>query len=139
MWKHWLFALLAADVAFVHAQQATSAQIEWIRKNAIPFETVEAGHDFEDLQPLKGLIGDARIVALGEPTHGSHEVFQMKHRLLEFLVEELGFSVFSIEANMPESFRLNEYVLGGQGDPSALIRGMYFWTWSTEEVREMVE
>jgi erythromycin esterase len=51
----------------------------------------------------------------------------------------MGFSIFSIEANMPESFRLNDYVLRGQGNPSALIRGMYFWTWSTEEVREMVE
>jgi erythromycin esterase-like protein len=131
--------LLAADVVSARAQVATPAQIEWIRRYAIRFETVVAGHGFGDVQPLKQLIGDARIVALGEPTHGSHEVFQMKHRLLEFLVEEMGFSIFSIEANMPESFRLNEYVLDGRGDPSALIRGMYFWTWSTEEVREMVE
>ena len=63
----------------------------------------------------------------------------MKHRLLEFLVEELGFTVFSIEANMPESFRINDYVLRGQGDPRELIRVMGFWIWATEEVREMVE
>jgi len=139
MWKRWLLALLAASSASAYAQDATPTQIDWIRKNAVVFDTVKAGHGFEDLQPLKQLIGDARIVALGEPTHGSREVFQMKHRLLEFLVEALGFSIFSIEANMPESFRLNDYVLRGQWSPEELIRGMYFWTWATDEVREMVE
>ncbi len=139
MWRRWLLALLALGPACADAQQPTPDQIDWIRKNAVAFETVKAGNGFDDLQPQKQLIGDARIVALGEPTHGSREVFQMKHRLLEFLVEELGFSVFSIEANMPEAFRLNDYVLRGQGNPDQLIRGMYFWTWTTEEVREMVE
>jgi len=139
MWRRWLLALLALGSSCAHAQQPTPDQIHWIRENAVAFETVKAGNGFDDLQHLKQLIGDARIVALGEPTHGSREVFQMKHRLLEFLVEELGFSIFSIEANLPEAFRLNDYVLRGQGNPDQLIRGMYFWTWTTEEVREMVE
>jgi hypothetical protein len=39
---------------------------------------------------------------------------------------------------MPEAYRLNDYVLNGTGDPAALIRGMYFWTWDTEEVLDMV-
>lgn len=49
-----------------------------------------------------------------------------------------GFNIFSIEANMPEAYRLNDYVLNGNGDPATLIKGMYFWTWSTEEVLDMV-
>jgi erythromycin esterase-like protein len=137
-WKRWGLVLLTVIVAPAHTQELTPVQREWFHGNAIVFDCVRAGNGFNDLEPLKRLIGDARIVALGEPTHGSREVFQMKHRLVEFLVNELGFSIFSIEANMPESFRLNSYVLDGKGDPRALIRGMYFWTWSTEEVREMV-
>ena len=31
------------------------------------------------MQPLKKMIGDARIVSLGEATHGSREIFQLKH------------------------------------------------------------
>src|SRR5204863_6439007 len=50
-----------------------------------------------------------------------------------------AFTIFSIEANMPEAYRLNDYVLNGKGDPAALIKGMYFWTWSTEEVLDMVQ
>ncbi len=111
----------------------------WIRQNAIAFTTSEAGNGFEDLKGLGPLIGDATIVSLGEPTHGTREAFQMKHRLLEYLVEEKGFSIFSIEANMPESYALNQYVIEGKGDPKALIAGMYFWTWNTQEVLDMVE
>ena len=119
--------------------RVTPAAVSWLRKAAIPFSTPEAGHGFDDLQRLKKVIGDARIVSLGEATHGTREFFQMKHRLLEFLVEEMGFTHFSIEANMPEAYRLNEYVLTGEGDPYELLEGMYFWTWNTQEVLDMIQ
>src|SRR5438093_4375466 len=63
----------------------------------------------------------------------------MKHRVLEYLATQQGFTIFAIEANMPEAYRLNDYVLEGKGDPVKLIGGMYFWTWNTEEVLAMVE
>ena len=120
-----------------HAQQSDLAT-EWIRANAIRLSTTEAGRGFADMQALKPLIGNARIVSLGEATHGTREFFQLKHRMLEFLATEMGFTIFSIEANMPEAYRLNDYVLNGTGDPAELLRGMYFWTWNTEEVLEMI-
>lgn len=123
------------------AQETANARAttRWLAANAIPLNTVEARHGFADMQPLKKVIGNARIVSLGEATHGTREFFQLKHRLLEFLATEKGFTIFSIEANMPEAYRLNDYVLNGKGDPAALIKGMYFWTWSTEEVLDMVQ
>ena len=111
---------------------------DWLRRNAIPFDTPAARHGFADLQPLRNVIGDARIVSLGEGTHGTREFFQMKHRLLEFLATEMGFTHFAIEANMPEAYRVNEYVLTGVGDPAELLEGMYFWTWNTREVLDMI-
>jgi erythromycin esterase-like protein len=99
---------------------------------------VEAGRGFDDMQRLKRVVGDARIVSLGEATHGTREFFQLKHRLLEFLATEMGFTIFSIEANLPEAYRMNDYVLTGSGDPRQLLRGMYFWTWDTEEVLDMI-
>jgi erythromycin esterase len=113
-------------------------QIDWLKANAVPFATERAGHGFEDLKPLKAAIGGAHIVSLGEATHGTAEFFRMKHRLTEFLASEMGFTVFAIEASTPEAFRLNDYVLHGKGDPKELIRGMYFWTWNTQEVLDMV-
>jgi erythromycin esterase len=118
---------------------AAEAARRWVSTNAIRLETVEAGHGFADLQPLKQIIGPARIVALGEATHGTREFFQLKHRMLEFLVTKMGFNVFAIEATMPESFDINDYVLTGRGDPEKALAGIYFWTWDTEEVRTLLE
>ena len=56
---------------------------------------------------------------------------KLKHRIFEFLVEKMGFSIFSIEASTPEAFDVNEYVLTGKGDPEKAIGGLYFWTWDT--------
>lgn len=88
--------------------------------------------------PLKQMIGDAKIVALGEATHGTSEFFKMKHRILEFLVKEMGFTAFAIEATWPESNLVNDYIHTGQGDPADLLAGLYFWTWNTQEVLDMI-
>ena len=112
--------------------------IEWIRQHAVPLTTVQNGHDFRDLLPLKHIIGDARLVALGEATHGTREFFQLKSRVVEFLATQMGFATFSIEANMPEAYLLNDYVLNGNGDPKVLLKGMGFWTWDTEEFLQLI-
>ena len=126
-------ARLAEEKATYEAVKA------WLAGNAIPLRTVEARNGFADMQPLKQIIGNARLVELGEATHGTREFFQLKHRMLEFLVSEMGFTVFGIEATMPEGFDVNEYVLTGKGDPSRALGALYFWTWDTEEVLAMIK
>ena len=111
----------------------------WIREKAVPLASVEAGSGFADLEHLRRIIGAARIVSLGEATHGTREFFQLKHRLLEFCVSELGFTLFGIEASYPESLRVNDYVLHGTGNPAEALAGMRFWTWDTEEVLALIE
>lgn len=134
-----LILTLAATAGLSSDTAKPAPQVEWIRANAIPLKTVEAGHGFDDMMPLKRVVGDARVVGLGEATHGTREFFQLKHRMVEFLATQMGFTIFTIEANMPEAYRLNDYVLHGTGDPKELLRGMYFWTWQTEEVLDMIE
>jgi erythromycin esterase len=116
---------------------ANEKELAWLKNNCIQIRTVEAETGFEELQPLRTIIGNSRIVALGEFSHGSHEVFRMKHRLVEFLTTEMGFNIFSLETNMPEASGLNDYVLYGKGDPEALLKtgdGI----WNTQEFLEMV-
>ncbi|NTX35989.1 erythromycin esterase family protein [Myxococcus sp. CA033] len=112
--------------------------VSWVKQSLVPLTSVEAGHGFADLQPLKPWLTEARIVALGEATHGTREFFQLKHRMLEFLATELGFTVFAIEASFGEALALNEYVLTGKGDPAKGLAGLYFWTWDTEEVLALI-
>ena len=112
---------------------------EWLRRSAVPFATAEPRTGLEDLQPLRTMVGNARVVSLGEATHGTHEFFAMKHRILEFLVEEMGFTVFAIEANLPEADVVDDYVQRGEGDAATALSGMYFWTWNTDEVLDLIE
>lgn len=125
---------------FLAAEEEKRVAVKkWLKDNTKILTTVSAEKGFEDLQPIKKMVADARIVSLGEATHGTREFFQLKHRMLEFLVTEMGFNLFGIEATMPEAFDINEYVLTGKGDPAKALSGLYFWTWDTEEVLEMIE
>lgn len=116
-----------------------SDTVAWVAKRALPIARSEPGSDWADLGPLREFIADARVVGLGEGTHGTREFFQFKHRLFEYLVAELGFSVFAFEANFSESLVVNEYVQTGVGDPRKAIAGMGFEIWETEEVLALVE
>ena len=113
--------------------------VAWLTGAAVPFESVAIEAPHADLQFLRDWVGDARIVALGENTHGARDFFQMKARMLRYLVEEMGFDAFAIEATWPEANRLDRYVRTGEGDPASLLAGLYFWTWNTAAVLEMIE
>lgn len=111
----------------------------WLNANVEPFDGAHLSLPHDDLEFLRDLIGDARVVALGENTHGARDFFEMKARILRFLVEEMGFNTFAIEAAWAEARRLDHYVRTGEGDSAMALSGLYFWTWATESVLEMIE
>jgi erythromycin esterase len=120
------------------APATEQAVLGWLRQNAIPIQHLEAGHGFADLQPLKPLLQDVKVVGLGEATHGTREFFQIKHRLLEFLVIEMGFTAFAIEASYAACQPINDYVLHGVGDLATALTGQGYVPWDTQEFVEMV-
>ena len=80
----------------------------WLKERSVHLNTIAAGSGFDDMQPLKALIGDARIVALGEASHCNGSFSRAKHRMVEFLVNEMDFTVFAIEAPFPGALELND-------------------------------
>jgi len=115
-------------------------EIEALKKYIYPLRTYEPdGGDTKDIKVLDKLIGSSKVVALGEVSHGSSEIYKMKNRIIQYLAANKDFNIFSIEANMPESYKLNDYTIRGEGEPEKLIAGMYFWTWRTKEVLNLVE
>ncbi|MEM7156423.1 MAG: erythromycin esterase family protein [Myxococcota bacterium] len=118
---------------------APQAALDWIGEHAVPLRTVEAGQGLDDMTGLDSMVGSATVVGLGETTHGTREFFQMKHRMLEYLVERHGFRVFAIEANRTECRAIDHYIQTGEGDPKDALDGIYFWTWNTHEVLELIE
>lgn len=118
------------------------AGLRWLAAHASPLRTVEApangAADDADLTRFAQVVGDARIVALGESTHGTREFFQAKHRLVEYLVRVHGFRVFALEANQLLVERVNRYVQGGEGTGAQALRPL-FAVWNTEEMLALVE
>ena len=75
-----------------------------------------------DLEALRGIVGDVRLVGLGESAHWSAELTGLRDRILRFLVTELGFSFFALESGLPEGLAVNRWVHGGPGELSELAR-----------------
>ncbi|HWU25131.1 MAG TPA: erythromycin esterase family protein [Rhizomicrobium sp.] len=71
--------------------------------------------DWSDLAPIRKLIGDARVVGVGEAAHGVGQFHDLRHRLLRFLVEELGFTAYCTEFPFDEGIAINEWIHGGPG------------------------
>lgn len=127
------------DVAVTALAPAPEAVRAWIDATAVRVTSADPAHELSDLEGVAQLVGNARVVGLGEATHGTREFFQLKHRLVRYLVERMGFTLFAIEANQPECRAINDYVVRGVGDPRAALAGVRFWTWNTEEVLALIE
>lgn len=87
----------------------------WIRDHAFTAATLDPQAPLDDLEPLRAMIGDARVVAIGENTHQVREFYQLRHRLLRYLAERCGFTVFAFEAPFTEAHVVDSYVRGGAG------------------------
>jgi|GEM_PF-2933831 len=110
------------------------AFIAWARDHAVVLKTIDPGAAVGDLAPIKGIVGDAQVVMLGQTDRDAHEQLQLSHRLIRFLVEQMGFTALALEENVATSERINAYLLRGEGDPRALLARMGAWqTWGNDE------
>ena len=97
-----------------------------------------------DYDALMELVGDARIVLLGEATHGTHEFYHERARITQRLIEEKGFTVLAVEADWPDAYRVNRFVRGEGDDGSANEALSGFerfptWMWRNADVLALVE
>ncbi|MEV5438485.1 erythromycin esterase family protein [Streptomyces sp. NPDC052682] len=122
-----------------HHGTASDAVTGWLARRAVPLDSLHAGTPATDLQPLKRILDGVRVLALGEATHGTREFFLLKHRLLEFVVTELGFCVLAMEASESAAPAVDAHVRQGTGNAAEAVAGLGFWTWRTQEVLAMTE
>jgi len=116
------------------ARAAGTTDMEQIRIGAVALD--EESHDFDGL--LKA-IGSARIVLLGEASHGTHEFYRERAFITERLIAESGFSAVAVEADWPDAYRVNRYVRGASDDAGATEALADFgrfptWMWRNVDV-----
>jgi erythromycin esterase len=117
----------------------TCELVTQLQQSSVELATVDPTADHNDLSSVGDALADARIIGLGEATHGTRDFFQLKHRIIRYLIEEQGLRLVTIEANLPETRALDNYIVHGEGDALEALAGIQFWTWRTESVLALVE
>lgn len=98
----------------------------------------------DDYDELIDRVGDRRLVLLGEASHGTHEFYRERARITQRLIDERGFTAVAVEADWPDAYRVNRYVLGRSTDPDARtaladFRRFPSWMWRNTDVVNFVE
>ncbi|MEU9115447.1 erythromycin esterase family protein [Streptomyces sp. NPDC048483] len=100
-----------------------------------------SAYPLSDLGALGRMVGDARIVGLGEASHSGHEFCTLKQRVFRHLVDTKGFTTFTLETSWSTGLRLDAYVTRGVGDPAQIMRdefqGQYVF-WNTQEYLDLI-
>jgi protein-L-isoaspartate(D-aspartate) O-methyltransferase len=102
-----------------------------------PFTSIEG----TELDALLDRIGDAKIVLLGEATHGTSEFYRMRERISQELIARKGFRFVAVEGDWPDVARLDHYVRHFEYPPSEWTAFARFptWMWRNNEVRSFVD
>lgn len=110
------------------------AEVAWLQANAAPIRSISPSDtDFHDLEPLRAAIGDARVVVLGEQSHGDGSTFLAKARLVAFLHQELGFEVLAFESGLYDCARAWDQIQGGAPARAAFAEGVLaIWSESAQ-------
>jgi len=118
---------------------ATSDMVRAVARAAKPLQ-----HDAKRFDAVMELIGNARMVLLGEASHGTHEFYEARAEITHRLIREKGFDAVAVEADWPDALRVSRYVQGAtqDGTANAALSGFERfprWMWRNTEVRSFLE
>jgi len=105
---------------------------------------VDAPDGIPPLQALDKVIGDARVVLIGESSHGTHDFYQARAEITKWLIDSKGFAGVAAEADWPDAYRVNRFVRGIGEDETAeeALRGFErfpTWMWRNTVLRDFAD
>ncbi len=123
------------DARIAAGDQSRISQL--IRAHCEPFQDLENA----PLDPLLDRIGDARVVLIGEASHGTSEFYRMRARITQELIEKKGFGIVALEADWPDTQAIDRYV---RKHGESFLRTPAFsrfptWMWRNQETRSFVD
>ncbi len=117
---------------------AEEQTIELIRDKSIAIKGMQ------DLDALIEKAGDAKIVMLGEASHGTHEYYTWRSHISKRLIKEKGFNFIAVEGDWPDCYRINQYIKGEAAEKKAVDILKTFdrwptWMWANWEISALAE
>ncbi len=106
---------------------------------AIEKEVVPLNYEDPKLEYIIKLIGDKRIVLIGDASHGTHEFYELRAKITQKLIKEKGFNAVAIEGDWPDAYNVNQYLngRGGVGCANHALAGFKkfpVWMWRNTEL-----
>ena len=141
MRRYWLkIFLLTGVISFQIVAARAQEGRNSLKKYVSPVRSIDPSDtDFSDLAGLKTAIGDARVVLLGEQTHGEGSTFLAKTRIIKFLHEKLGFEVLAFESGFYDCARIWENVKNGGGLSDEVIGSLFYMYATSKQMQPLFD
>lgn len=138
--RAFVLAGVSATIAGNAAAQTRDGVQTWLEGHVSPIRAIDPmDEDFRDLEPLGDAIGSARVVQLGEPSHGAGSCFAAKARIVKYLHQRCGFDVLIWESGLYD-VALAQAGMRGTDDAMTAARRGVFTLWSmAAEVKPLFE
>lgn len=131
----WLLENLAPlQVEVAEPKEAITREIERLAR---PLSSDAQIRQFADS------IAGAKIVMLGEASHGTHEFYELRRKISEHLLQNHGFDFIAVEGDWPDCFALNRYIESGEGGRAKDVMARFHrwpqWMWANTETVPLIE
>ena len=129
---------IQAERITTESDREVTAASRAVRAAALPLTGAPGDHD-----GLMELVGESRIVLIGESSHGTHDFYAQRAAITKRLIEEKGFRGVAVEGDWPDSWQVNRYVRGlvAHDDPLKALAGFRrfpTWMWRNTVVLEFI-
>lgn len=145
--SHLLFLwMLLCSPLFTFSQNAESKkdfntpEKDYFIKYIYPLSSYNPDIDFsKDSIVFEKFFANAKIIGLGEASHGASEIFQIKDKITRYILKKNNGGVFALEASMPNSFLINEYITQNKRNAKDYLMNIKSWIYQTSEILNMIE
>jgi erythromycin esterase-like protein len=160
-WKNLTFSISAVILFFsgnLERRQNSNTTVNEPTQNSLnKYASAKAGKDSirlripnhplrseKDLDVLINQIGDARVVLLGEATHGTADFYNWRAAITKRLIKEKGFDFIASESEWADSYRVNNFIKGAKQDSTAAVELLKHydrwptWMWGNYEIASLV-
>jgi erythromycin esterase-like protein len=143
MYKSWILMLLCMCVLACKAQKSNDKKHKSDKTVTLKIPHHPLRNE-RDLDVLMEQIGDARIVLLGEASHGTAEYYTWRTAISKRLIQEKDFNFIAVEGEWADSYRVNNFIKGEKKDSADVVRLLQqynrwpTWMWGNYEVASLV-
>ncbi|KAI9143444.1 hypothetical protein BKA69DRAFT_1061936 [Paraphysoderma sedebokerense] len=144
-----LLSFLPKYLSFIHkmttfsSAAASASSTTFLSDNAIP---ITVGINGKDYDQLIDSVGDARVVLIGEASHGTHDFYLERAYITQRLIKEKGFTAVCAEADFPDAVLINWYIqsmapndIKSAEDAVKEFKRFPLWMWRNPVVLEFIE